>query len=275
MFSSDNKFGENMKNILILGKNSYIGNSISKYLMKTPDKYRVESISIRDNIWKDLDLSRYNVIIHLAAIVHQKEKSVLRELYFRVNRDLPIEIADRAKNAGVSQFIFFSTMAVYGEEGEIDSEVIVSKETKLNPKSLYAKSKLEAEVQIRKMNDDIFKVVVLRPPMIYGENSSGNYKSLEKFANITPIFPMIYNQRSMLNIEKLCQYISEYIDTNAEGLFLPQDEEYITTSLMIKEIAEKNGRTIHLSPFLGLLIRAFGRKIKIIRKIFGNLTYER
>lgn len=264
-----------MKNILITGINSYIGVAIEKWLVSKSNKYNVDTIDMKNEVWRQVEFSKYDVVFHVAAVVHQKEKSEMKELYYKVNRDLPLEVANRAKKAGVSQFIFMSTMAVYGLEGRIGEEVVIKPNTQPNPITFYGQSKLEAEIGLVKLNSDSFKVVILRPPMIYGPNCPGNFARLEKVAIKSPVFPLIENKRSMLHIDKLCQYVKEYIDGETEGLYIPQDDEYVNTSLMVKELAEKNGKSIYLSRIVGLLVLLTGKKLKLINKVFGNLIYEK
>ncbi len=264
-----------MKKVLITGKDSYIGISLEQWLMKEPDNYQVDTVDMKDESWKEKDFSEYDTVFHVAGIVHKKEQLDMKELYDKVNRELPIEVAKKAKKAGVSQFIFMSTMAVYGEEGKIGQEIVISPKTPVNPKTFYGISKVEAEIELDKLNDQCFKVAVLRPPMVYGPNCPGNYARLEKLAIKLPLFPYIENKRSMLHVDKLCKFVKEYIDNNVEGLYFPQDDEYVNTSLMVKELAEKNGKSIHLSRVAGMVIKLICKRIKLINKIFGNLIYEK
>lgn len=263
-----------MKKILITGANSYIGTSFEKWLEEWPKDYLVDTVSLRGNAWKKKDLSGYDVIFHVAAVVHKKEKLEMESLYFKINRNLPIEVAKKAREAGVKQFIFMSTMAVYGKEGKIGQEIVISKDDKPNPKTYYGRSKLEAEHELNKLNSDNFKIVLVRPPMVYGPNCPGNYARLEKLALKTPVFPMIENKRSMLNINKLCQYIKEYIDDEAKGVFFPQDDEYVNTSLLVKKISEQNGRKIYMSRLIGWMIKLIAKRVSLINKVFGNLVYN-
>ncbi|MDS0526519.1 NAD-dependent epimerase/dehydratase family protein [Clostridium sp. SHJSY1] len=262
-----------MKKILITGKDSYIGTSLEKWLSKEPDNYKVDTLDMRDDGWRNKDFSEYDAIFHVAAIVHKKEKKELKSLYFKVNRDLPIEVAKKAKVEGVKQFIFMSSMSVYGIEGKIGEEVVIDKETLPKPKSYYGMSKYEAENQMKLLTDKNFNVAILRPPMVYGDNCPGNYARLESLAIRTPIFPMIENKRSMIHIDKLCEYIKKYIDNNANGVFLPQDDDYVNTSLLVKKIAHDNGREVVLSNSIGKIIKVTGRNNAFLSKIFGNLIY--
>lgn len=264
-----------MKRVLITGKNSYIGTNVEKWLMREPDKYYVESISVRGEEWKSFDFSKFDVVFHVAAIVHKKEKPRMKEIYFKVNRDLPVEVAKKSKKEGVLQFIFISTMAVYGEDGKLCQEVVINRDTPVNPKNLYATSKLKAEEEINELIHEKFRVVIIRPPMVYGPNCPGNHARLEKLAIKSPVFPFINNKRSMLHIDKLSQSVKFYIDNNSAGLYCPQNDEYINTSLMVKELSEKNGKSIYLSKSAGFIIKLIGKRSKLINRIFGNLVYER
>ena len=249
-----------MRNILITGQNSYVGTSLKKYLSKWPGGYTIDAISVRSDEWKKKDFSQYDVIYHVAAVVHKKEKPEMKSFYDIVNKDLPIEVAKKAKSEGIKQFIFMSTMAVYGEDGNLDKNVVIGLNTETNPRTYYGKSKLLAEIELNKLNDDKFKVAILRPPLIYGSNCTGNYAKLEKLALSLPVFPMIDNQRSMLYIDKLNEYVKGYIDDELEGLFLPQDEQYVNTSLLVKKIATDNGKKMYLSKSLGFIVKLIGQK---------------
>lgn len=264
-----------MKRILITGASSYVGGGLATFLAKFPEKYELEKISLRSGEWTELDFVNYDVIVHVAAIVHKQENPEMESKYYEINTNLTVEIAKKAKEAGVKQFIFMSTMAVYGEDGALDKKVIISKDTIPSPKSLYGMSKLEAEKKLNILNDLNFKVVIVRPPMIYGENCPGNYSKLKEFALKTPIFPKIDNERSMLNISELCKFLKRYIDDEVSGLLLPQDERYINTSKLVQEIAKNNGKKVYLSSGLGWLVVSFFKNVKIVQKMFGNLTYEK
>ena len=177
--------------------------------------------------------------------------------------------------SNISQFIFMSTMSVYGKEGKLDQDVIINLNTQVDPKNFYALSKVEAELELGKLNDSTFKVAILRPPIVYGPDCPGNYSKLEKLAVQLPVFPLIENKRSMLYIDNLCQFVKEYIDSESFGLFLPQDIDYVNTSIMVKELAKRNGKSIHLSKTVGLIVKFIGFRINVVNKIFGNLVYAK
>lgn len=257
-----------MKRILITGANSYIGTSFEKYMTQFGSDYEIETIDMRGEDWKKADFSGFDSIIHVAGIVHVKEKN--DDLYYQVNRDLASETAEKAKNDGVKQFIFFSSMSVFG----MDTGVITDK-TKPNPKTPYGKSKLAAEELLKGLDSDSFTVCILRPPMIYGPNSVGNYPRLAKLANKIPIFPKVNNQRSMLYIGNLSAFIKLLVDTNLSGTFHPQNNEYVNTSEMVKLIAEAHDKDITVVPGFSGIINLLSARIGVFRKVFGSLIYQK
>lgn len=257
------------KRILITGKNSYVGNSFEKWVEKYPGRYEVDKISLRDDSWKSYGFSGYDSVLHVAGIAHRKETEENKDLYYKVNRDLTYELALKAKREGVPQFIFLSSMSVYG----LETGIINSKTTPI-PKSFYGKSKFEAEKLIKTLNDHSFKVAILRPPMIYGKGCKGNYVRLSKLALKLPFFPNVVNKRSMIFIDNLSELIRLLIDNLEEGIFFPQNDEYVTTSKMVQLIAEAHGKSIRLVKIFNPILKITKGKIRIINKVFGDLLYE-
>lgn len=257
-----------MKRILITGANSYIGISLENWLSKEPDEYKVDTIDMRDDEWKDKSFSKFDVIFHVAGIAHIKETKDNRDLYYIVNRDLAYDTAKKAKTEGVRQFVLLSSMSVYGvENGVIDEN------TPLKPSSHYGKSKIQAEELIEPLRDDSFNVAILRPPMIYGKGCKGNYRRLAKLAVKTPIFPDIDNKRSMIFIDNFCEFVRHLIDDCRSGLFFPQNAEYVKTSEMVRLIAEAHGRKIWMTKLFNPLLRLL--KARTVNKVFGDLVYEK
>lgn len=257
-----------MKKILITGKNSYVGNSLKKWLENYPGKYIIDTISLRDDYWKKRDFSCYDVVIHVAGIAHIKETKKNAELYYLVNRDLAFETAKKAKIDGVKQFIFLSSMSVYGiKSGVID------KDSPLNPISNYGKSKLQAENLIKNIEADNFKVAILRPPMIYGGGCKGNYQRLANIALMLPFFPDINNKRSMIFIDNLCKIVKLIIDKQEKGLFFPQNNEYVKTSKMVELIAMYHGKKIRRTKLFNPLVSILKINDTVV-KVFGDLVYD-
>jgi len=266
--------GNKMKKILITGKDSYIGTSFEKWMNQWPDAYEIDTLDVKTDRWINTSFRRYDVIIHVAAIVHLKSDIVEDEIYYKVNTILPVSTAEKAKKEGVKQFVFLSTMAVFGEDGSIGKSIIIDSTTKKNPRTIYGKSKAAAEESLIKLNTEKFRILLVRPPMIYGKGCKGNYRKLVKVARKVPIFPMIKNQRSMLDINRFVKIIKEYIDYEYCGITHPQDKEYKNTSILVKEISVDYGHSLYLSKFLGKLVIFFLGKNEMTKKVFGNLVYK-
>jgi len=261
-----------MKRILITGKNSYVGNSLAEWLAQYPEDYEVHKISVRDDEWKEHDFSPYDSIVHVAGIAHVSRDPKMEELYYRVNRDLTYEIAKKAKEEKVKQFIFMSSIIVYGRKSTTTG--MITADTKPIPDNFYGRSKLEAEKKIKLLQDDDFHIAILRPPMIYGKNSKGNYPKLAKLARITPIFPDFPNKRSMLHIDNLSEFLKLMIENEEEGLFFPQNKEYVQTSEMVKLISEAHGKKIYLTKLFNFILNPLRTRQGIINKVFGDLVYD-
>jgi len=261
--------------ILITGANSYIGTSFERWLQRYAEQYSVDTIDMVDGAWREKSFSGYDVVFHVAGIAHVSADPKLEGLYYKVNRDLAIETAVKAKADGVKQFIFMSSIIVYGDSSSIGQERVITFDTEPKPTNFYGDSKLQAEEGIIKLQDERFKVVVLRPPMIYGKGAKGNYPKLAKMARVLPFFPNIQNQRSMLHIDNLCEFVRLMIDNEEQGIFFPQNEEYVGTSELVRLIAKVHGRKIRLTKVFNPLLKLLGRRVGVINKAFGSLVYEK
>lgn len=259
------------KRILITGEYGYVGKMLQKTLQNSYDDYEVSVISVRNNEWKKNNFSKYDAIVHAAALVHSKKQA--SELYYKVNRDLTADIAKKAKNDGVGQFLFISSMAVYG----LDEGVITDK-TVPNPKTDYGISKLEAEKILERMRSSKFRVSIVRPPMIYGVGAKGNYKILRKIALALPIIPKIENKRSILYINNFTMELENIIRLSLDGMFYPQNSEYMVTSDLMRVIRAAHFKKTKMSIILGQCVRIaknipgpIGEKAT---KAFGTLRYS-
>ncbi|SFD87038.1 UDP-glucose 4-epimerase [Lentibacillus persicus] len=264
-----------MKKVLITGVNSYIGNNLRNWLLNREKHgvYSVDLISLKDNSWKEKNFSNYDTVVHVAGIAHVSKDNNMKNKYYQINRDLTIETARKAKNEGVNQFIFLSSIIVYGES--VRKSGIVNRETTPAPHDFYGDSKLQAEQGISPLGDEDFKVAIIRPPMIYGKDSKGNYPKLAVAAQKLPIFPDFDNKRSMLHIDNLCEFIRLIIVHEDRGLFFPQNQEYVKTSEMVKLIAEAHGKNIKLVSWFNPILQLLRNKINIFNKVFGDLVYDK
>ena len=267
-----------MKKILITGANSYIGTSFEKYMAQFDGEYQIDTVDMIDGTWREKDFSEYDAVFHVAGIAHSDSGKISKEkekLYYAVNTDLTIETAKKAKADGVKQFIFMSSAIVYGNSGPIGKGKRITKDTPVRPANCYGDSKVQAENGLRVLDDDNFKVVILRPPMIYGKGSKGNYPLMSKMAQKLPIFPYVKNRRSMLYIENLCEFIRLMIVNNEQGTFWPQNKEYSNTSEMVKMIGAAHGKNVHLIHGFEWALKLLGLFTGVVDKAFGNLYYDR
>lgn len=255
--------------ILVTGKGSYIGEFFKEYMLKNYSDYAIDALDMLDNSWKESDFSGYDVVLHVAGIAHIKETSENASLYYKVNCDLASEVCRKAKNEGVGQFVFLSTMSVYGKEYGV-----INANTKPQPLTNYGKSKLMAEERITALESENFRIAVLRPPMVYGKGCKGNFQALKKIAQISPVFPRLNNSRSMIYIVNLCEFIKLIADNKKSGVFFPQNDMYSKTEDIVRIIAEKNGKKIYFSVVLGILVKMIMPFSTKAKKAFGSLIYD-
>ena len=257
-----------MIRVLITGAGSYIGTHIAAHLSQYPDRFQVEELDIQEGLHPQA-FSGVDTVIHVAGIAHRKETPESELEYLAVNGLLPVETARMAKNAGVKHFIFFSSMSVYGmTTGRITAD------TKPSPNTFYGQSKQAAENGLRHVADENFRIAVLRPPMIYGRGCKGNYPRLAALAKKSPLFPRVKNERSMLYIGTLCAFMEKLIESGKGGLYFPQNREYVNTTEMVKRIAACHGRKLLSIPGFDWLLRLLEKRVSVVGKVFGTLTYD-
>ena len=260
------------KKVLITGKKSYIGTSVKKWLSSDDKIEDVTEICLKDKTWKNQIFSTYDTIFHVAGIAHSdigKMATDEQKLYYKINKDLAIDVAKKAKNEGVKQFIYMSSMIIYGE-----NTGMITKETPPNPVNFYGDSKLQAEHGLLALADDRFKIVIMRPPMVYGKHSKGNYPRLATFAKKMPIFPQVDNKRSMIHIDNLCEFVRLVIENDVHGVFHPQNSKHVNTSELVVEIARISGKKIRLTRAFNPLLKLLGKRIRFIEKVLGDFSYE-
>lgn len=273
-----------VKKVLITGAGSYIGETFRSYASTHYPSLSISAIDMLDGSWKKADFSSYDIVYHVAGIAHADVGNVseeTKEKYYKVNTDLAVEVCKKAKAEGVKEFIFMSSMIVYGDSAPFGIKKVVDEHTVPHPANFYGDSKLQADVAVRDLADDKFKVVVLRPPMIYGCGSKGNYPTLAKLAKKLPVFPDVDNERSMLHIDNLCEFLCQImlvkeVKENAVVL-IPQNAEWTKTSEMVREIGGVCGKKVKLMGIMkpAVLIggKAPGKIGGLVNKAFGNSCY--
>ena len=258
--------------VVITGKNSYIGNHIEKWLIDKCDGISVCQLDVETDEWENYDFVGTDAVIHVAGIVH-RPKLKDESLYERVNAELPLKVATRAKDAGVKQFVFFSTMAVYGKDKALKPNVVTG-ETPIAPTNLYGQSKYRAETLLSELADENLVLSIVRPPNVYGYGCKGNYiGGFLKLANLPVAFPYAFNgvKQSMIYIGNLCEAIRIIVEKRLSGVYCPRDEAVSAVEL-VRALRKAEGKNKRFSKFLGFFVKVF-RFIPVVKKIYGGIEY--
>ena len=262
-----------MKKVLLFGQGGYIGTAVMEYLSKFPD-YCVDSVSSMDEEWRKISFSSYDAVYNVSGLAHANARKGTEEQYYNVNGRLPVLVAEKAKNEGVTLFIQMSSMIVYGDMSELYKDKLITLDTIPEEPTIYGKSKMFAERGLSELESDTFNVAIIRPPLIYGENAKDNFPRLVKFAKIFPFFPEIPNKQSMLYIDNLCELVRLIVDNKQGGIYYPQQEVYIETSKLVKDLSVAFGKKIYLTKVFNPIIRLFSPYFGFIHKAFGSIRYD-
>ncbi len=259
-----------MPKILITGANSFVGTNFRKY-----SKYKdIDEVSLLDHIPESIDFNNFDVVLHLAAIVHQSKK-ISEEEYMIVNRDLCLKIAENAKKSGIRQFIFLSTCKVYGPT--ISDNEVLNEGSICSPDDPYGRSKYEAETGLRKLEDENFVLSIIRTPLVYGEGVKANMLSILKLIERFPLLPFgnIENRRSFTYIENLVGFIDAVIEKKANGTFIAKDEEALSTTELVNILSKYLNRKLKLFKLPTFVLKFISFVTpSIFDRLFGSSEFE-
>ena len=257
-----------MKNILVTGSSGFVG---SYFLEKYQKEYTFHTFSFLKDDIKNLHLENIDAIVHLSALVHQMEGAD-SDAYDRVNVQQTLHLATLAKEAGVGQFIFMSSVKVYGEE----SEEVYRYDTECKPQDAYGVSKLKAEKGLEKLQSDSFQVSIIRTPIVYGYGVKANIKSLLSLVKSVKILPFkdIQNRRSMVYIGNLAHLIDILIVKKKSGLYLIADDAVVSSSELMKMIAKKLSKKLYLIkvPFFSFVVEKL--RPNIYKRLYKSLELD-
>jgi len=288
-----------MNKILITGATGFVGRALfenlkskKKYLMhlatrtnqeKLFEEAKVFSIGEIDSNsnWKD-SLNGVDYVVHCAARAHrtEKKKADLLQAYRRINVDGTRNLAEQAVATGIKRLIFLSSIKVNGER------TISSKSFKYNdisqPEDAYGISKWEAEQVLLEISKQTgLEVVIIRPPLVYGEKVKGNFLSLLDLIYKQVPLPLakINNLRSFIGLDNLIDVIVCCIEHSKAGgkTFLVSDGEDLSTSDLIKKLSQfmnKSPILFHVSQsIIQLMGRLLGKSAKV-QGLFGSLQVD-
>jgi nucleoside-diphosphate-sugar epimerase len=284
-------------NILVTGATGFLGSHLCASL-KTNSKVRLtpvvrkapltdfESVAVipsigSETVWEKV-LDGQDVVIHTAARAHIMKDEVAEPLeeYRRVNVDGTINLARQAAVAGVRRFIFISSIKVNGEQTPLDKPFTADDSPA--PDDAYGISKWEAEQGLQQLASETgMEVVIIRPPLVYGQGVKGNFASMIKLVSKGLPLPLgaIHNQRSLVGLDNLVDLIITCIDhpAAANQVFLAGDGKDLSTTGLLQGVAQAMGKPSRLIPVPSSLLMLgatlLGRRA-VAQRLLGSLQVD-
>lgn len=257
--------------ILVIGEKGYISCCFQEYMKKFSDQ--IEVLSVRGNKWKEKSFRGYDAIFNTIGLAHNDARKGTDKEFIRLNVVIPLEVAKKAKKEGVPIFIHMSSMIIYGNYSTVGTFKPITEDTSPMPDNIYGHSKLLGENELKKISDDKFRVALIRSCRVYGEKDTDSIQLLTKFAKTMPIFPKLKNCISMIYSDNLCELVRLIAEKKQGGIYYPQQEKYICTGSMVKDIATESGHRLWSTPIFNPVLLTIGKRISIVNKVFGNEGY--
>jgi len=277
--------------ILITGASGFIGRHLISFLQaddfilrcSVHNNERNRSVSVvkdigAETMWQEC-LADVNIVVHLAAYVQSSDLESM-ETFRQINVEGTLNLARQAAVAGVKRFVFISSIKVNGEETTSGSPF--SENTLPKPQSFYAISKYEAEQGLRVISEETgLDVVIVRPPLVYGPDVKGNFKTMIRWAGKGIPLPLgaIQNKRSLVAIDNLVDFIVTCIKhpAAANQTFVVSDDEDLSTTQLLKHLSTAMEKSLFLIPVPVILLRfgagLFGKR-EIIQRLCDNLQVD-
>ncbi len=252
-----------MKKIIVTGSNGFIG---SRFINLGKYNYEVVPMSVRHPLKKLEPLKNADVVIHCGGLAHRKDITSFRE-YVNANYELTRSIAEQAVDQGVKQFIFLSSIKVFGEK-----HFFFDLNSKCTPgNDPYGSSKLQAETYLQSL-DSTMKIAIIRPPLVYGPGVKANMFALMRLCDSWwPLpFKNISNRRSFIYVDNLVALMNEIIEQAASGIFLAGDTDPLSTS----ELVIKIRRALNRQNNIFALPKTLRRLIALLRPGLSKRLYE-
>ncbi len=260
-------------NILVTGASGFVGSALLSHM----SAYEVTAlartpIKTEQNIkWVSFDLEEllsgqsipgeYDTVVHLAARAHILRETSCDPLaeFLKFNRDVTIELAKQMFHRGMKRFVFISSVGVNGAKTEKDE--IFCHSTPPRPTTDYGKSKLAAEDELKALSQELgFELVIIRPPLVYGDNAPGNFGKLKSLVGkkLPLPFGLVKNRKSYISRANLIHFIELCCShPNAAGqTFLISDDDSISTRALIVELAKGLNVSSILIPFPPIVLYA-------------------
>lgn len=262
------------KTLMITGSSGFIG---TNFINRFKDDFNIIPVCLIENKPEDLDYTGVDCILHLAALVHQMNGAP-EERYFEINTELTKRLAHKAKEAGLGHFVFYSTVKVFGYDGDLNNpNFILDKDFPCYPNEPYGRSKYEAENYLETLQSENFKIGIIRPPMVYGAGVKGNMLSLIKLVDKVPVLPFNYNEfkRSIVYIDNLLEITKNMIIEEKTGILIPQDTSGVSIKEIIEGIADGLGKKVFLFKFPSFIFKLLIRyKPNVMVRLYGGLQFR-
>lgn len=260
-----------MKKVLIAGNNSYVGTSIETWLNKEKSSFHVDILVTITSSWRLCSLKDYDVVCYVFETSLANIKDNLIQ-YYKENCDVAIEIAQKAKEQGVKQFIFISSSCVFKDITDL-SLTVIRPETKPTPNNYVGNVFLQTEKSIDNLKSQTFRISIIRCPMIYGPHYKGDLLLLESLAKKCIIFPAWHNMRSMIYIDNLTEFVKCLIIREEDGYFYPQNKELSDCVEIVRHIAKMHNHKIWISKLFNPFVIICSWFFPQISNIFADYLY--
>lgn len=257
-----------MKKIIVTGSKGKLSCKVADWLKNKG--YRIEQLSLRGD-WAAFDFTGFDSVVHIAGVTPQNVKSP--DDYYKINVLLTKRLAEKAKSQNIKQFVFISSMAVYGVTQSINPKYgIIDGNTPCNPTDEYGKSKLQAEKSLKDLEDDAFKVCIIRVPSIFDEEKTEYIDQYKYLSDKLPFLPKTFtkNYKSFLHSNDLCELIHLILENGTAGVVCPDDGEFSAFDICRFINTKKPA-----SRFFGKLIEIFMKKNPRITDYYGAIYYSR
>ena len=283
----------------ITGINGFIGQSLATFLVeknhtisgsvRASSSYeRLPSVDVYykelsvDEVWGPT-LNDIDTVIHTAARVHVFNEVAVESLkeFQNINTASTLNLAQQAADAGVGRFILISSIGVNGNQNSapfVESDLPA-------PKEPYAVSKYEAEIGLQKISEATnMEIVIVRPPLVYGENAPGNFLNLLRCVKHCIPMPLgrVNNKRSFIALDNLVDFIALCADKErsplaADQVFVISDDEDVSTTQLLRKIAKAYDKRQWLIPvpvsWMRFVAKIFDKQA-MADKLFGNLQID-
>lgn len=232
--------------VFITGASGFVGRNLKSYL--NDNGCLVTGVSLRNPNWQtQIDGASGNSIIHLAGKAHDTSSHIKAKDYFKINRDLTIELFDLFLKSDINDFFYFSSVKAVADS----VTGVLVEDIKGKPVTAYGRSKFQAEQYLltRKL-PACKRLFIIRPSMIHGPGNKGNLNLLYKVIEKGLPWPLaaFHNQRSFLSIDNL-NYLINRMMSNPEipsGVYNFADDEVVSTNDLITLIAKSMGKAPRL-----------------------------